>query len=188
MNKQDLLKKLAQLSLSMILIAPLISDVSLAENIKVDFQICAESKNWIRPNSKQQKNHLNSFNSPYDQETINQLGGQFWKYNIMSFTSYGGSAFFDYTNLSGLWSVKKASKWQCASEDIIAINDGKKARIWVLSHQVISINWDGNKYIMTVKPTKKGVQVIHLNRSEQNEFLPLKVFTENGKKIPVLPN
>lgn len=40
---------------------------------------------------------------------------------------------------------------------------------------------------MVVKPTKKGFQYIQLSRREYQDSLPLKVITENGSEMKVLP-
>jgi hypothetical protein len=171
--------------LSLILLGVNLPSKALSQTSEVNFQICTTSPNWTRPSAKQQRQKLQS-SGRYEQETVNKLGGDIWKYNIISFTSYGGSMFFDYNNLSGFWSVKKATSWQCNDNYALDINEGRTARIWLKYYKIVKIKWDGENYIMTVKPTKKGIQVIHLERTENNELLPLKAIAPSGKEIPVL--
>ncbi|MCW5312967.1 hypothetical protein GTQ43_03605 [Nostoc sp. KVJ3] len=53
-------------------------------------------------------------------------------------------------------------------------------------HQIISIKWVDNHYVMVVSPTQRGVQFIQFSRREHRDLLPLIVITENGNKVPVM--
>jgi hypothetical protein len=172
--------------LSLMLLGVNLPSKALSQSSDVNFQICTTFPNWSRPSRQQQRQKLQSLSARYEQQTIKELGGDIWEYNIISFTSYGGSMFFDYNYLSGLWSVKKATPWQCGNNYALDINEGRTARIWLKYYRIVRIKWDGENYIMTVKSANKGVQVIHLKRTEMNELLPLKAVTETGEEIPVL--
>ncbi|MBD1921497.1 hypothetical protein H6F77_10380 [Microcoleus sp. FACHB-831] len=161
------------------------SDLSSRE---IPFEICGESKTWVRPTATEQRRHLqNMGRGRYSLEVIGELGGDYWTHNIFSFTSYpGGSGTFDITHLSGFWTPQNPSRPSTCDNAITALNSGKLARVWVLNYRVISIKWLANRYVMVVKPTSRGAQIINFSRRERQDLLPLTVVAENGRKVAVL--
>ncbi|MEH2424075.1 MAG: hypothetical protein V7K48_25165 [Nostoc sp.] len=156
--------------------------------IEVPFKICNSSETWVRPTKAEQMKFLSSMNARYNDLTKNPERYERWfSYNIYSFTTFGGSSFFDYHYLAGLWTPSGNHEWQCGEFSRNKINTGEIAEVWVLLYRVISIKWVGNHYLMVVKPTKKGLQYIQLSRQEHQDSLPLKVVTEDGSEIKVLP-
>lgn len=161
------------------------SSAIAVSTLNIPYEICTESKAWVRPTSSQQKAKLQSLKR-YSDEEIRELGGKYWKLNIQSVTHYpGGSGTYDIIHLSGLWTLRDDTHpTNCSS--FSAIDSGKQASVWLLLHKVVSIKWQGNHYVMLVKPTGKGVQVIRFSRKEHQSSLPLTVMTEDGKRLEVL--
>ncbi|MEH2335500.1 hypothetical protein [Nostoc sp.] len=161
--------------------------INHSKAIEVPFKICSSSEIWVRPTKAEQMKFLLSMKARYDDVTKKPERYERWfRYNIYSFTTFGGSSFFDYSNLTGFWSHSDNPVWQCG-ESRHKINTGEIAEVWVLLYRVISIKWVGNQYLMVVKPTKKGFQKIQLSRREDRDSLPLKVITEDGSEMKVLP-
>lgn len=151
----------------------------------IPFEVCGESKTWVRPTETQQRKHLQS-TKRYSDETIANLGDIYWKNNILSFTKYpGGSGTYDIIQRTGLWTLHNATH-PSKCDDFGVIDSGQKASVWLLLHRVKSINWQGNRYVMVVQPIGSGVQVIRFPRRERQEELPLTVVTEDGKRVKVL--
>ncbi|MFH7026840.1 MAG: hypothetical protein ACHBN1_15870 [Heteroscytonema crispum UTEX LB 1556] len=156
---------------------------------EIPLQICGESKTWVRPSATEQKQHLQEMASRFSPEVVKQLGGKYWKHNIFSFTSYpGGSGTFEIKHLSGLWKNPNPTRPSTCDKSLTELNSGKIARIYVLLHQVTKVSWQGNYYVMVVKPTGRGAQIINLPRRESQKILPLKVVNEKGKEVAVLIN
>lgn len=151
----------------------------------IPFEVCSESKTWVRPTETQQRKQLQSMKR-YPDETIAQLGGSYWTHNILSFTKYpGGSGTYDITHRTGLWTLHDATH-PSKCDGFSVIDSGQKASVWLLLHRVKSTKWQGNRYVMVVQPTSSGVQVIRFPRRERQEKLPLTVVTEDGKRVNVL--
>lgn len=155
----------------------------------ITFQVCGESNSWVRPTAAEQKRHLESLNGRYSPEIIEELGGDYWKYNIFAFTEYpGGSGTYDIVQLAGFWQPHDA-KYPAKCENYVTeLNAGKIARAWTQYHKVVSIKWVNNRYVMQVKPTKKGRQIIQFPRQESLNSLPLTVVNERGQSVSVLFN
>ncbi|GAB1539041.1 hypothetical protein NUACC21_17060 [Scytonema sp. NUACC21] len=153
---------------------------------EIKFKICSESTTWTRPTAAEQRKRLQS-SGRYSSEDIEQLGGDYWKKNIFSFTRFpGDSGNYDIANLSGLWKVQNATYPSKCDNYVNELNSGKIAGVWVLHHKVVNIKWVGNRYVMLVKPTGQGTQFIQFPRRERLESLPLRVVNESGKKVEVL--
>ncbi|MEH2425056.1 MAG: hypothetical protein V7K48_30380 [Nostoc sp.] len=159
--------------------------------IEVPFKVCYSSEIWVRPTKAEQIKFLMSRKARYGDVTKEPKRyydlERWWSHNIFSFTMFGGSAFADYHYLAGLWTLKGNPVWQCDESSRHKINTKEIAEVWVLLYKAISIKWVGNHYLMVVKPTKKGFQYIELPRQEHQDSLPLKVITEDGSDIKVLP-
>ncbi|MEH1835183.1 MAG: hypothetical protein V7L29_24790 [Nostoc sp.] len=178
----------AQTIISITFSQPAVSQsTNRSKAIEVPFKICNSSETWVRPTKAEQMKFLLS-TKRYDDLTKEPERFERWlRYNIFSFTTFGGSSFFDYHYLAGLWTPTGNPVWQCDKFSRTKINTGEIAEVWVLLYRVISIKWVGNHYLMVVKPTKKGFQKIQLSRREDQDSLPLKVITEDGNDMKVLP-
>ena len=155
--------------------------------IEVPFKICYSSETWVRPTKAEQIKFLLSKKRYGDVTKEPERYERWLRYNIFSFTIFGGSAFADYHYLAGLWTPIGNPVWQCGESSRHKINTGEIAEVWVLLYRAISIKWVGNHYLMVVKPTQKGFQYIQLSRREHQDSLPLKVITEDGSEMKVLP-
>lgn len=157
---------------------------------EIPFKICTGSKTWVRPTREEQIAELQPSKRYGDvtQGESRKLFESYWSHKIFSFTSFGNSAFQDYRRLAGLWNLsdtKDALTWQCGGKSN-AINAKEITEVWIMYHQIISIKWVGNHYVMVVSPTQRGVQVIQFPRREHRDSLPLIVITESGNKVPVM--
>ncbi|HIK27238.1 MAG: hypothetical protein N3E45_06135 [Oscillatoriaceae bacterium SKW80] len=160
-----------------------------ADASDIPFEICNEDENWERPSESEQIRQLQilpRYSSELNREPLKSLWQTFWNQNIFSFKSYGLSARQEPIYLSGLWTII-GSIWSCYDANRIAkLNSGESAEVWILLHRVISIKWTGDRYIMVVKPTKKGVQMIQFWRKEHQAHLPLQVITDSGEELKVV--
>jgi hypothetical protein len=76
--------------------------------------------------------------------------------------------------------------WSCyEAETTVAINEGDRAETWLLNHRINSIEWQGDRYVMTVEPADTGVQVVQFDRVDQMASLPLEVVTASGEAVAV---
>ncbi|MEH1788448.1 MAG: hypothetical protein V7L23_23420 [Nostoc sp.] len=159
---------------------------------EIPFKICTGSKTWVRPTKEEQIAELQPSKRYGDvtQGESRKLFENYWRHKIFSFTSFGNSAFQDYRRLAGLWNLRNTKDvltWQCGGQaNANAINAKEIAEVWIMYHQIISIKWADNHYIMIVSPTQRGVQFIQFSRREHRDSLPLIVRTESGNKVPVM--
>ncbi len=170
---------------------PILADASPNNRQATDisFEICSESETWERPSETEQIRQLQSqprYGSELNREPLKSLSQTFWNQNIFSFKSYGLSARQEPIYLSGLWTIVETI-WNCYDANRIAkLNSGESAEVWVLLHRVVSIKWTGDRYVMVVKPTTRGVQLIQFSRKERQASLPLQVITDSGKELKVI--
>ncbi len=156
----------------------------------IPFDVCGESPTWVRPNKAAQIKQLQSMGR-YGADVLNKpLNNQiqrFWQQDVFAFTQYGLSLRMEPVYFSGLWTVQD-TLWQCYDAPrATQINAGKTAEVWVLSHRVSRIQWTGNQYIMVVQPARTGVQFVQFPRREARSTLPLKVVTQQGTPLSVVP-
>jgi CHAT domain-containing protein len=157
----------------------------------VSFDICGETKDWVRPNLNLQIDELQSI--PSMAKSNKQMlkddleTGQaalVWKNPIISFNTYGLSLYMQVWYQSGMWTISKNTFDRCTQGDnVIKIRDGKMAWLFLLQHQVTNLTWENNQYVLQVKPTKTGVQSIQFNRQDTHTYLPLKVIDQNGREL-----
>lgn len=168
------------------------ADASATKHQATDimFEICYEDENWERPSESEQIKKLESqprYSNELNREPLKSLWETFWNQNIFSFKSYGLSARQEPIYLSGLWTII-GSIWSCYDANRIAkLNSGESAEVWILLHRFVRIKWIGERYIMVVKPTKRGVQIIQFSRKEHQAYLPLQVITDSGEELKVVP-
>ncbi len=165
------------------------SSPSRDKNIRL--KICGESLNWKRPTYEEQKKHLlelHRYSISSDPKEIDALlkNEEYWNKDIFAFTTYpGGSGTYEIEQLSGLWApMDSLFPYRCEKK-VTELNDGKVAEIWTLNYKVISVGWNGSRYVMRVKRVSQGTQNIHFPRREHREKLPLSVIDEDGKNVSV---
>ncbi len=169
---------------------PTTVEANTAETGIVEFEVCAAVGDWQRPSDTDQAKQLGSDNR-YDaaleeDDWLKRASDQFWDRQAISFTTYGLSARMEPVNLSGVWTVAD-DLWNCYEpETTTAINEGDLAETWLLNHQITSLQWEGDRYIMTVEPTATGMQVVQFNRVDDLTALPLEIVTVSGSIVDVV--
>ncbi|MEL6552405.1 MAG: hypothetical protein AAFQ63_02915 [Cyanobacteria bacterium J06621_11] len=160
-----------------------------ADATAVNFEVCASVDSWQRPSAEQQAKQLGEDARYANAETDSQLkraSEQFWQQQAVSFTTYGLSARMEPTNLSGVWTVAD-ELWSCYTpETTVAINEGEMAETWLLNQQITNLQWEGDRYLMTVEPAPTGMQVIQFGRVDDLTELPLEIVTESGTSVEVV--
>ncbi len=156
----------------------------------VDFEVCAAVDSWQRPSEDEQAKQLSSDARYTDQleadSPLKRASDRFWDQQIVSFTTYGLSARMEPVNLSGVWTVAD-ELWDCYTpETTVAINEGDVAETWLLNQQITGLDWEGDRYIMTVEPAATGMQVVQFNRVDDLAELPLEVVTTSGSAVEVV--
>lgn len=157
----------------------------------VSFEVCGESKNWVRPTLKQQLKHLKILPEfTPDSETnvkSNLLKGHLelvWKNPIISFDNYGLALLREVWHYSGMWTLPKSTIARCLQDDkVLKVRDGKIAWIFLLQYKVQNVKWQNSHYVLEVEPTQTGLQVIQFNRRDGQSLLPLKVIDKNGRNL-----
>ncbi|MEL7070076.1 MAG: hypothetical protein AAGN15_15670 [Cyanobacteria bacterium J06581_3] len=156
----------------------------------IEFEVCAAVDSWQRPSEADQAKQLGE-DARYGQalesdSALKRASEQFWSHDVVSFTTYGLSARMEPVTLAGVWTVAD-ELWDCYEpETTVAINDGDIAETWLLNQQVTSVQWEGDRYIMTVAPAPAGMQVVQFNRVDELAALPLEVVTESGSAVEVV--
>jgi len=180
-----LIKAILILIITEMIWLPILVNAQPQKNIK--FKVCGETDTWTRPTVIEQKKHLIELGHRYPQQTINQLGGEYWKYNIFAFTTYpGGSGTYDIEQLSGLWKPQNARYPFNCDNYVLQLNSGNIARIWTKNYKVTNIKWINKHYIVKVKYMKRGGQVVQFLRQEKYKSLPLNVIDNLYNQINVL--
>ncbi|MCS6813051.1 MAG: hypothetical protein NZ772_05690 [Cyanobacteria bacterium] len=159
--------------------------------VDVPFEICAEATDWTRPSPQEQEQELQKlprYATELNREPLRSLYQRLYNQSVFSFTAYGISLRLEPLYFSGLWTVQSILR-DCYDPNRIAqLNNGQLAEVWVLLHRVVSVQWDGSRYVMTVEPTSRGVQFIQFPRFEHDPTLPLQVLTREGLSLDVFSN
>ncbi|MEL7332988.1 MAG: hypothetical protein AAFN12_12110 [Cyanobacteria bacterium J06560_2] len=155
----------------------------------VNFEVCAAVETWQRPSDAEQAKQLSEdvrYASALEADSLKSASNQFWNQQIVSFTTYGLSARMEPVNLSGLWSVAD-DMWSCYEpETTVAINEGEVAEAWLLNQEITGLQWEGDRYVMTVEPAATGMQVVQFDRADNLAELPLEVVTVSGSTVEVV--
>jgi len=165
-----------------------VSEADTSEANAVEFEVCAAVDDWQRPSDADQDKQLGSdgrYDAVLEDDELKRASDRFWNYQAISFTTYGLSARMEPTNLSGVWTAAD-DLWDCYEpETTVAINDGDLAETWLLNHQITSLQWESDRYVMTVEPTATGMQVVQFNRTDNQLALPLEIVTASGSVVEV---
>ena len=156
----------------------------------IEFEVCAAVDSWQRPSKADQAKQLGEdvrYGQALESDSaLKRASDQFWTHDVVSFTTYGLSARMEPITLAGVWTVAD-ELWDCYEpETTVAINDGNIAEAWLLNQQVISVQWEGDRYVMTVEPAPIGMQVVQFNRVDELAQLPLEVVTDSGSSVEVV--
>lgn len=155
----------------------------------VTFEVCADVESWQRPSEADQAKQIGGdarYAEALRGDPLKSAINQFWDHQVISFTTYGLSARLEPINLSGVWTVAD-DLWDCYEEETaIAINAGDRAETWLLNHRIRSLEWQGDRYVMTVAPADTGMQVVQFDRIDELASLPLEVITESGEPVEAI--
>ena len=157
-------------------------------NTEVNFEVCANVENWQRPSEAIQTKRLDSnrYGESLADGSLKSAAAQFWDHQVISFTTYGLSARVEPENFSGVWTATDEMANCYKPETTAAINQGDRAETWLLNQRISSLQWTGDRYIMTVEPVSTGLQVIQFNRVDKMASLPLEVMTASGNPVAVM--
>lgn len=156
---------------------------------EVSFDVCANVEDWQRPSQTAQDKRLSS-NARYGESladgALKDAYAKFRDQQVISFTTYGLSARIEPEDFSGAWTAidEMASCYQ--PDTVTAINQGDRAETWLLNQRISNLQWEGDRYIMTVEPARTGLQVIQFNRVDEMASLPLDVVTASGSSVDVV--
>jgi len=151
--------------------------------------LCLDLPQWQRPSEQTQRKRLEQmerYEGLFDDEILISLAKDWWTHEIFSFTTYGLSARTDPHYLSGVWTTLDQI-WTCyEGEEPQRINQGEIAELWLINHRLVDVTWRDSQYVVTVEPGDRGLQLVHFNRTENYETLPIAVVTPNGTAVSVM--
>ncbi len=157
--------------------------------VAVTFEVCADIDRWQRPSEAEQAKQIGGdarYTEALSRDPLKSASNQFWDHQVISFTTYGLSARLEPINLSGVWTVAD-DLWNCYEEETaIAINAGDRAETWLLNQRISNLEWQGDRYVMTVAPADTGMQVVQFDRVDGLASLPLEVITESGEPVEAI--
>ena len=163
---------------------------NLASANAVNFDVCAAVDSWQRPSDEQQAKQLSAdarYASALEMDSqLKRASEQFWTQQAVSFTTYGLSARMEPINLSGVWTVAEEFNACYTPETTVAINTGDRAETWLLNQEITGLQWERDRYVMTVEPAPTGMQVIQFDRVDELAELPLEVVTSSGTAVEVV--
>ena len=154
----------------------------------VGYEVCADVENWQRPSETLQAKRLSEdarYGDALESGSLKAASTQFWGHSVVSFTTYGLSARMEPENLSGVWTAAEEIASCYTPEDTVAINEGELAEAWLLNQRMSSLEWVGDRYVMTVEPAPSGLQVIQFDRVDELASLPLDVVSTEGESVSV---
>ncbi|MBE9077277.1 hypothetical protein IQ241_08205 [Romeria aff. gracilis LEGE 07310] len=167
---------------------PAVTDSEPAASTEVSYAVCAEAADWQRPNEADQTKQVGS-DPRYqglEEEPLKSVSDSFWQHQAVSFTTYGLSARMEPVTFSGLWTVEE-ELWNCYEPEATEqINAGETAETWLMGHRITGLQWQSDRYVMTVEPTPAGVQIIQFDRVDNESELALSIVTADGQPVEVL--
>jgi hypothetical protein len=167
----------------------LTSKQAIGGDHSVAVNLCLDLPQWQRPSEQTQRKRLEQmerYEGLFDDEILISLAKDWWTHEIFSFTTYGLSARTDPHYLSGVWTVLDQI-WTCyEGEEPQRINQGEIAELWLINHRLVDVTWRDSQYVVTVEPGDRGLQLVHFNRTENYETLPVAVITPNGTAVSVM--
>ena len=155
----------------------------------IEFDVCSQSPDWVRLTGAEQLKQLREnprYGAAIEAEPLKSLSQNFWTHQAISFTTYGLSARIEPLYFSGLWPISETFSTCYEDGRAQQINAGQLAEVWVMGHQPETVQWDGERYVMTVQPTEDGVQLIQFPRQETHPSLPLAIVTQDGGEVSVM--
>jgi hypothetical protein len=151
----------------------------------VEFSVCGESRNWVRPSLAEQLKKLHS-DSRYRDFTRQEIQDDLlWQNQIFLLKNYGLSLFIDFVYLSGIWAIPPETYSKCTEidEEVLKINSGELVYVILLHNKVKKIELQNGQYLMIVEPTKKGIEFVQFSRLKGKPTIPIKVVQLNGEEL-----
>lgn len=163
---------------------------SAVSEVPVTPEVCSFQPDWQRPTEEDQAKYLAAdprFASAVEAGHLKATADNFWQNDILSFTTYGLSARMEPMLLSGLWSAADQVWESCYGADqATALNDGDLAETWLVGYRLVDVQWQDDRYVMTVEPADAGLQVVHFNRVDEGTTLPIQVLDAAGSEVAVV--
>ncbi|ASC72788.1 hypothetical protein XM38_037470 [Halomicronema hongdechloris C2206] len=154
----------------------------------LDFDICRDLPRWQRLPEAEQMQALEAlprYGAAIYDEPLSPVIQSFWQHRAFSFTTYGLSARMEPLYFSGLWTVQD-DIWSCYENgQPEQINAGRLAEVWLIGYHIQSLEWLGDRYIMSVEPRASGFQLIHFSRQEQSDTLPITISTTHDTEVSI---
>ncbi len=161
--------------------------LATATSASVTAEVCSFQPEWERPSEDDQAKYIAAdprFAAALDTEPLKTAADSFWQHDVLSFTTYGLSARMEPMLLSGLWSTADQVWESCYGGDqATAINAGELAETWLVDYRLVAVEWEQDRYVMTVEPAASGLQVVHFNRVEAATPLPLQIVDVTGDEV-----
>ena len=157
-----------------------------AEPKAVSFEVCSHLPDWERPDWDTQMATLESnprYRGALNEEPLKSLSEKFWTESVITFTTYGLSARTEPIFFSGIWTAIDAMDTCYQGDRPDAINQGQLAEMWLIGHRIVSIEWSGDHYQITVEPTPQGLQSVQFERLENQETLPILIVETDGTEV-----
>ncbi len=158
---------------------PTVGDI-LAHGDPVQYEVCGESKTWVRPTDEEENQKWWTFARYAGMDKL--IRQSYWTRDF--FVAYGNaSPEFDTVNLSGLWTLPDGVRDRCFEpQRQYAILKLQTAQVWILLHSVKSIKREGVTAAVVVEPTGSGVQFIQFPRFGPSPMV-LYFVTPEGQQI-----
>lgn len=154
-----------------------------------EVNLCVDLPDWQRPSEQAQRKRLaemDRYHSLMEDETLLVMLKDWWNHEAFWFTTYGLSARTDPHYLSGIWAALDHI-WECYDgEQPQQINQGNLAELWLINHRLVTLQWQDNRYLVTVEPSTSGLQLLQFERQENFASLPITLMTPDGQEIAVM--
>jgi hypothetical protein len=133
---------------------------SVAQDLVVPFDICAESRDWTRPSAAIQST---IWNDPRYREPDPRRAYQ-WTHNFLPNEPDSASINYMNENLSGVWTDPRMN--QCPRRRDREGERNAWTEIWTLNYHVTEITLTGVVYTVRVVGQERGYEIIQFRRPD----------------------
>lgn len=127
------------------------------------FDVCFESRNWVRPSDAQQAAALRDRRYVRGDGSPVSLAHYCWTHNFFVFGDASATLENVFRRLTGLWTAVPAAN-QCDDTAMGRLRLGTGAELWLLFHRVVSVEARGSEFDVSVQPTTTGFQIVNVTR------------------------
>ncbi|NES17955.1 MAG: hypothetical protein F6K41_03290 [Symploca sp. SIO3E6] len=164
--------------------------------------LCVKSTTWSRHSDSEQINLLRSGPHAHRYGEASDavlLGLNEWTNDFIVYREYyGASGAADNVRVSGIWSLQDPEAFTNGVRGFGECNSDFNnpafpiIQIWAFSHDVKKVEWTGNRYVITVKPTDKGFQIFQFPKKTNepppweatpNQLPTIEIVDEAGSRI-----